>query len=99
MEGSGHESSIPTTDQPARLFTTDEYDVDHIILNHGYLMTHSPTRSYATAEPRKGNMTAWEYMASKGEAELRRFQQDIEAYKDMPFVKKSKLRMQAAGHP
>ena len=86
---------------PARLFTTDEYDVDHII-PQSRLFDDSFTNKIlceSALNREKGNMTAWEYMASKGEAELRRFQQDIEACKDMPFVKKSKLRMQAADIP
>lgn len=80
---------------PSRLFNTDEYDVDHII-PQSRLFDDSFTNKVlceSSLNREKGNMTAWEYMASKGEAELRRFQQDMEACKDIPFVKKSKLRM------
>ncbi len=86
---------------PARLFTTDEYDVDHII-PQSRLFDDSFTNKVlceSVLNREKGNMTAWEYMASKGEAVLRRFQQDIEANKDMPFIKKSKLRMQSKDIP
>lgn len=80
---------------PVKLFTTDEYDIDHII-PQSRLFDDSMTNkvlceSYINRE--KGNLTAWDYIQSKGDDEVRRFLQDVQSCSKLSLSKKKKLRM------
>lgn len=79
----------------SRLFTTDDYDVDHIIPQSRLFDDSFANKVLCESaiNREKGNKTAWEYIQSKGESESRRFLQDIEQNKTMKLSKKLKLRM------
>lgn len=86
------------TGQPisvTKLFSTDEYDIDHIIPQSRLFDDSQGNKilceSWINRE--KGNMTAWDYIQSRGPNEVDRYLKDIEFNMKMTLGKKLKLRM------
>lgn len=79
----------------AKLFTTDEYDIDHIIpqsrIFDDSMMNKVLCESRVNRE--KGNQTAWDYLHTQGETAVRSFLQRIDDNKNLPHSKKARLRM------
>ncbi len=79
----------------SKLFTTDEYDIDHIIpqsrIFDDSMMNKALCESHVNRE--KGNLTAWDYLHTKGEQAVRNYLQRIEGNKEISLSKKVRLRM------
>lgn len=79
----------------SKLFTTDEYDIDHIIpqsrLFDDSMQNKVLCESRVNRE--KGNQTAWDFLHTQGDAAVRAYLQRIEDNKNIPLSKKGRLRM------